>query len=297
MELIEKVGSYVGLLAFLGFAVLAFLYFSQARDVRRLRDWAGRAPERMAAAAQQLETDYEEHRQPGEAVGEEAQAVAEGAEVPQEEVEEGAPQPATPPPQPGGQPPAPAAQPEAPAYQTYQAGTSTSPLERVLPGAGVPGAGYPRRERRRRRRGLAGRMPEPRYLAIVGGGILLLAAGVFGATSLLGGDGGEEPSGRSAPVVPGEITVAVLNGTSVPGAAAQIGEDARQDGYNLGPVTNSSSSFDQSVIMFQAGREREARQVSRDVGIRNIREMTPEISGLAGPATVAIVVGQDRAAE
>ena len=46
MELVERVGSYVGMAAFLGLAVLALLYFSQARDVRRLRDWAGRAPER-----------------------------------------------------------------------------------------------------------------------------------------------------------------------------------------------------------------------------------------------------------
>ena len=46
MDLVERVGSYVGLAAFLGLAVLALLYFSQARDVRRLRDWAGRAPER-----------------------------------------------------------------------------------------------------------------------------------------------------------------------------------------------------------------------------------------------------------
>ena len=46
MELVERVGSYVGMAAFLGLAILALLYFSQARDVRRLRDWAGRAPER-----------------------------------------------------------------------------------------------------------------------------------------------------------------------------------------------------------------------------------------------------------
>ena len=46
MELVERVGAYVGLAAFLGLAVLALLYFSQARDVRRLREWAGRAPER-----------------------------------------------------------------------------------------------------------------------------------------------------------------------------------------------------------------------------------------------------------
>ena len=46
MDLVERVGSYLGLACFLGLAVLALLYFSQARDVRRLREWAGRAPER-----------------------------------------------------------------------------------------------------------------------------------------------------------------------------------------------------------------------------------------------------------
>ena len=50
VDLVERVGSYVGLAAFLGLAVLALLYFSQARDVRRLRDWAGRAPERALGA-------------------------------------------------------------------------------------------------------------------------------------------------------------------------------------------------------------------------------------------------------
>src|SRR6266508_4403575 len=55
LHLIERVGAYVGFAAFLGLAILALLYFSQARDVRRLREWAGRAPERATdlAATQQ----------------------------------------------------------------------------------------------------------------------------------------------------------------------------------------------------------------------------------------------------
>src|SRR5215213_11784241 len=48
---VEKYGAYLGIAAFLGLAVLSLLYFAQAREVRRLRDWAGRAPER----AQELE--------------------------------------------------------------------------------------------------------------------------------------------------------------------------------------------------------------------------------------------------
>jgi hypothetical protein len=43
---IEKYGAYVGIASFLGLALLSVLYFSQAREVRRLREWAGRAPER-----------------------------------------------------------------------------------------------------------------------------------------------------------------------------------------------------------------------------------------------------------
>ena len=53
MEIIQEIGSYAGLAAILGLAVLSALYFSQARDVRRLRDWAGRAPERTSEPAAQ----------------------------------------------------------------------------------------------------------------------------------------------------------------------------------------------------------------------------------------------------
>lgn len=52
MDLIERIGPYLGLAAFLGFAVLVLLVIQQARDVRRLRLWAGQAPERAIEAAQ-----------------------------------------------------------------------------------------------------------------------------------------------------------------------------------------------------------------------------------------------------
>jgi hypothetical protein len=51
LDLIEKIGPFVGLAAFVGLAVLAFVIFQQSRDVRRLREWAGRAPERAEEAA------------------------------------------------------------------------------------------------------------------------------------------------------------------------------------------------------------------------------------------------------
>lgn len=48
MELIKEIGAYAGLVAFIGLAVLALLSFAQGRDIRRLREWAGSAPERDA---------------------------------------------------------------------------------------------------------------------------------------------------------------------------------------------------------------------------------------------------------
>src|SRR3954447_12370624 len=46
---VEKYGAYVGIAAFFGLAVLSLLYFAQAREVKRLREWAGRAPPRAGA--------------------------------------------------------------------------------------------------------------------------------------------------------------------------------------------------------------------------------------------------------
>ncbi len=47
-EQIKSVGAYAGLASILGLAVLSLLYFGQARELKRLREWAGRAPERTA---------------------------------------------------------------------------------------------------------------------------------------------------------------------------------------------------------------------------------------------------------
>ena len=50
MDFIEDIGPILGIVAFLGFAILALLIVLQAREVRRLREWAGRAPERAVEA-------------------------------------------------------------------------------------------------------------------------------------------------------------------------------------------------------------------------------------------------------
>lgn len=56
MKLIEQIGSFAGLAAFLGLGVFALLSFAHGRDIRRLREWAGSAPERDAERKEQTST-------------------------------------------------------------------------------------------------------------------------------------------------------------------------------------------------------------------------------------------------
>jgi LytR cell envelope-related transcriptional attenuator len=54
---IDQYGAYAGIAAVFGLGVLSLLYFAQAREVKRLRDWAGRAPERAAELEARVQAD------------------------------------------------------------------------------------------------------------------------------------------------------------------------------------------------------------------------------------------------
>ena len=54
---IEHYGAYAGIAAVFGLGVLSLLYFAQAREVKRLREWAGRAPERAAELEARVTAD------------------------------------------------------------------------------------------------------------------------------------------------------------------------------------------------------------------------------------------------
>jgi LytR cell envelope-related transcriptional attenuator len=49
-----KIGAIAAFAALLGIALLSLLVFSQAREIKRLREWAGRAPERAADMEQRV---------------------------------------------------------------------------------------------------------------------------------------------------------------------------------------------------------------------------------------------------
>jgi len=257
LELLKEIGAFAGLVAFLGLAVLALLSFAQGRDIRRLREWAGSAPERdadrkettSAAAAERAE----EMRKLEEAREAERRA-AELREHRRERREAGLPE--------------------------------LTRGERLRERFSHDGGGG----------GLGVRLGDPRYLVALFVILVVIGGGV--AYAIVNGSGdGDGKGGRQAShaVKPSEIEVTVLNGTAVDGLAGSYGDMVERRGFQLGAVTNSRSSFSESVVMFEGGNGREAHRVADALEISRVRPMTAEIASLSAGAPVAVVIGEDNA--
>jgi hypothetical protein len=242
MDLIESIGPVLGIVAFVGLAALAFLLFQQARDLRRLREWAGRAPERAQDAAEAVQASAEASRGEGEALeGEAGEAEA---------------------------PPA---------------GRLGAAWARFT-GAVMPGLA--RLERR---------LPvDGRYIL----GVVVIAVVVAGAlTSGFGLVGGDEDK-RQRRGGSHKPTVAVLNGTDVPGLAALVDKEVvRAAGYKTGKIDNAGSSLAATVAMFAPGHQAEAKRLAKAIetqlGDTPTGEMTTEATARAGGAPLALALGVD----
>jgi hypothetical protein len=240
MHLIESIGPVLGVVAFLGLAILAFLLFQQGRDIRRLREWAGRAPERAQEAAEAVQAAAEASRGEGQ------------ADVPAGEAE------------PEGR--------LAASWARFRGAVQGrwSALDRHLPIDG-------------------------RYLLAVAG-VAVIVAGVL--TSGFGVFGGNEHGGHHRHGSSAKPTVAVLNGTAVPGLAAKVDDEVvKPAGYKSGTVTNAGSSFANTVVMFLPGREREAKALATAVrsklGDTPTQAMTSDVKTRAGGAPLALGLGLD----
>jgi hypothetical protein len=222
LAIVQEIGAVAGWAAVVGLAVLSALYFSQARDVRRLREWAGRAPERSGR------------------------------------------------------------------------GVLTVPGR----GAGVPPPAHPQT-----------RTP---YVAVAVVGLLVLGgAATYGVTQLTGDDRGDnsgkaqannddglpnKPKRNGAAVKPGNVTVAVLNGTTVPGLAAALRDQIAAAGFRKGTINVfSDQQLTESVVQYAPGHEAEAKAVSRTVGVSQREPVTADSRALAGDATVIVIAGADKA--
>ena len=161
------------------------------------------------------------------------------------------------------------------------------------------------------------RLPPPRYLVPIVLGLIVLGVGAALGVIALTNNGTSSSSHTAAsgngtaqqhhkkkhknsnfpPAIdPSSVTVAVLNGTSVPGLAAKAGGRIQSAGFKLGNVTNAAQGAQraESLAMFKPGANRKARAVARKLGISQIEPIDPQTSTLSGAAEVVVVVGADQ---
>lgn len=265
LHTVERIGSFAGLASFLGLAVFALLLFAHGRDIRRLRDWAGSAPEREAERMEQTQNiaaqRAEELRELEESRTAEHDAV-EQREVRRQRRDEGLPE--------------------------------LTRGERV----------------RERFSGFGESLSRPALLimlfvvlVLIGGGVAYAVlntgndSGGSNSAKAGGGKGGgkEKQAAAGTNLKPEEIEVAVLNGTEATGLAATWGDKAETKGFEVGAITNTTSTFENSVVMFENGAAPEARTVAKQLQIHKVQPMTAEVSGVSNGAKVSVVVGEDNA--
>jgi hypothetical protein len=261
-RLLKDVGAVAGLASFLGLALLALLYFAQARDIRRLRENASFLVEGGSEDGETV-TPAERTATAVAAKEPEKAAAAAAATAPN----------------------------EAEAYRRAELARQAAERRRR----------FEQRRRRpsngRERPAWLSDWKGITAIALIA--LIVLAGTAFGVTRIVGG-GSESDSPTAGknkgPCPPGQTRVAVLNGTPTPGLAATFASPLKQKGYKTTPVGNTDSPFSTSVVMYdpQAGKEC-ASVISQIVGIPKQQPMDNEVRVASEGDPVAVILGDDKA--
>jgi hypothetical protein len=260
---LKDVGAVAGLASFLGLALLALLYFAQARDIRRLRENASFLVEGGSEDGETV-TPAERTATAVAAKEPERAAAAAAATAPN----------------------------EAEAYRRAELARQAAERRKRFE------ARRQRPSNGRERPAWLGDWKAIAAIALIG--VIVLGGVAFGVSRLVSGDDGSDATtaGKSkGPCPPGQTRVAVLNGTPTPGLAATFAGPLKQSGYRTTPVGNTDSPFSTSVIMFdpeQGGKEC-ANVISDIVGIPRQQPMDDEIRIASEGDPVAVVLGDDKA--
>ena len=131
--------------------------------------------------------------------------------------------------------------------------------------------------------------------------IAVIAVGVVtSGFGLVGGSGGGGTNGKHGANARPKATVAVINGTSVPGLAATVEQKVvTKSGYKTGPVGNATTSVPQTVVEYASGMRPDAQKfaaaVKKELGDTPVQPMTPDTRAAAGKVDLALVLGLDNA--
>lgn len=158
---------------------------------------------------------------------------------------------------------------------------------------------------------------------LVVGGLIVVAAVVAVALTALGGSSGAKaptstgtPAGHTAlvpakhshktaskqpaktpTVSPAETTVAVLNATEAEGLAHRTAGELQQSGYSQAAALNGKppGSGQVSIVEYASGHQAEAEGVAHSAGVSHVQPMEAAVVALVNSASVALIVGADKA--
>src|SRR4051812_8270523 len=257
----NRMPTYVSLAAVVGFVFLLALYMSQRRDLMRIQAWMEAVPDHPAEDLARSETLLDR----AEAELEQILGVEGPSQAAVERTVVAPPSAAT---------PAPTSQTttsERPALEQI-----TTEREALLP--------HPRWRR------FAARVGQPRVLGLIAlGAVILGLAGIFGSERLLNDNGGPTREPKPGAVVPQDVTVAVLNGTSVPGLGAKVADDVQANEFTLGNVDTSRKEYDQTVVMYEKDQRRAAEKVAHDLGVKPVQPIDAQTQQQADGAGVVVI--------
>jgi hypothetical protein len=261
-SLLKDVGAVAGLASFLGLALVALLYFAQARDIRRLRENASFLVEGGSEDGETITPAERAATAVSTAQPEKAAAAAAA----------GAPN-------------------EAEAFRRAElARQAAERRKRFEQRRRRPSDGRERPEWLSDWKAIA---------AIVLIGVIVLAGAAYGVSRIVGGSSTSDAptAGKNkGPCAPGQTRVAVLNGTPSPGLAADFAGPLKQKGYKTTPVGNTDSPFTTSVVMYDPQQGKEcAGVISQIVDIPKQQPMDNEVRVASEGDPVAVVLGDDKA--
>jgi hypothetical protein len=145
------------------------------------------------------------------------------------------------------------------------------------------------------------RRPRPGVVAVAAAALAVGVAAVHQLTA--GGGAGQDhasapaqPKTHAAAVRPGNVTVAVLNATTVPGLAAALRDRLTADGFRGGTIADfDDQPLATSVVQYAPGHEAEARAVGRELGVSARAPVSAGVRTLAADAPVVVIAGADTA--
>jgi hypothetical protein len=261
--------TYVSLAALFAFLLLSVLYLSQRRDLVRLRTWMEGAPGHPAEDLTRSEALLDDAEAELEAILGVEPAPLEATAV-HTAVAPPAAASATPT---AGAPPITS---ERPALEQI-----TTEREALRP--------HPRWRR------FVKRASQPRVLGLIAAAAVILGlAGIFGSERLLNDNSSTAPARKPGAVVPNNVTVAVLNGTSQPSLGAKVASDVQVNNFRLGTVTVSRKQYDQTVVMYESNQKNAAEKVAHDLGVKVVQPIDRQTQKEAGGADVVVIAGADR---